>query len=180
MRTDFIDLALRTKADTFFPAPAVIQDMAVLLVTIAIAAEELDRCKKSLFYGKPYETADFGDLVVFLKDHVLTDGGVIPTEYEGDVDLLHGVVGLATELGELITPLVNEWMKDEEIDRVNLVEEIGDLLWYQALVLKVLGSDFATASDKVVNKLRIRYPEKFTEDQALNRNLEEERAVLEA
>ncbi|KGM36200.1 hypothetical protein P409_00240 [Inquilinus limosus MP06] len=118
--------------------------------------------------------------MVFLKDHVLTDGGVIPTEYEGDVDLLHGVVGLATELGELITPLVNEWMKDEEIDRVNLVEEIGDLLWYQALVLKVLGSDFATASDKVVNKLRIRYPEKFTEDQALNRNLEEERAVLEA
>jgi len=30
-----------------------------------------------------------------------------------------------------------------------------------------------------INKLRVRYPEKFTEENALNRNLELERKVLE-
>jgi hypothetical protein len=41
------------------------------------------------------------------------------------------------------------------------------------------GSSFEEAADKVIAKLRARYPEKFSGELALNRDLVTERAVLE-
>jgi len=62
---------------------------------------------------------------------------------------------------------------------VNAREEAGDLLWYLALIARALGTDLETIARTNIEKLRTRYPGKFTAEAALNRDLEAERKTLE-
>ena len=95
------------------------------------------------------------------------------------LELLHSNMGLVTEVGELMDALKKWAIYGREMDRANVVEEVGDILWYISLALKAVDSDFEDAMERNINKLTVRYPNKFTEEKALNRNLEEERKVLE-
>ena len=65
------------------------------------------------------------------------------------------------------------------LDNVNLLEELGDQTWYIALALRYLESNFGEIFDGNIAKLRKRFPDKFTEAAAINRDLDGERAVLE-
>lgn len=94
-------------------------------------------------------------------------------------DLLHGGLGVATEAGELLDVLKKHHAYAREIDRTNVREEIGDVLWYVALLCRSLGTDMETVAAINVAKLRARYPDKYTHSNALNRDLTAERAVLE-
>lgn len=93
--------------------------------------------------------------------------------------LLHGAMGLATEAGELMDQLKKNIFYGKELDLVNIEEELGDLEWYMAIIRDVLGVTQAQVQEKNIAKLRKRYPEKFTSEAALNRDLDAERAVLE-
>lgn len=94
--------------------------------------------------------------------------------------LLHAVLGLTTEIGELTDPLKKHIFYGAPLDKVNLREETGDLFWYLALVMAYLDEPNFTAILKTnIEKLRARFPEAFTEDKANNRDLPAERAVLE-
>lgn len=93
--------------------------------------------------------------------------------------LLHASIGIQTEGGELSDALKRHVFYGKPIDKINLVEEAGDLLWYIAVLLNALGSDFDIAMELNIAKLRARFGEKFTEEQALTRNLDKERAALE-
>ena len=66
-----------------------------------------------------------------------------------------------------------------DLDVVNVKEEAGDILWYLAILFDELDTTFEEEMDRVINKLRTRFPEKFTESDAFNRDLEQERNVLE-
>lgn len=61
------------------------------------------------------------------------------------IRVLHGVIGLVTEVGELRVALeranLEGWKTSplEAIDKVNAAEEIGDLFWYAAVLTKELG-----------------------------------------
>jgi len=73
---------------------------------------------------------------------------------------------------------------DEELDVVNLSEEIADSHWYDSLALDVfrrLGFKitFGKIWRAIIDKLKDRYPEKFTTEKAINRDLAKERATLE-
>lgn len=94
-------------------------------------------------------------------------------------DLLHAGMGLVTESGEFLDTLKKHIYYGKELDKVNLIEELGDQLWYCAIALNALGSDFETAMQINIDKLKSRYPEKFTEELAKNRDLEKERSILE-
>lgn len=96
-----------------------------------------------------------------------------------DHDLTHAILGLVTEAGELADQLKRRHAYGKEVDRVNLVEEAGDLLWYLALIARALGTDLETIGRTNVEKLRARYPGMFTAEAALNRDLEAERKALE-
>lgn len=98
---------------------------------------------------------------------------------EGNIRLLHAGMGMATEAGEFIDALKKHLFYGKPLDRVNLAEEVGDLLWYCALALDELGVDFDSVLETNIKKLSARYPEKFTEHHAENRNLEVERNILE-
>lgn len=52
------------------------------------------------------------------------------------IRLLHGVIGLASELAE-----IREMADKKEIDVVNLKEEMGDLYWYMGIIVDELKID---------------------------------------
>jgi len=95
------------------------------------------------------------------------------------MDLLHASMGLVTEAGEFQDMLKKHIFYGRELDTINLKEEVGDLCWYCAIALNALGSDFESVMQTNIDKLKARYPEKFTEDKANNRDLDTEREILE-
>jgi len=96
-----------------------------------------------------------------------------------DHDLLHAVLGLVTEAGELADVIKKNHAYGKAIDRVNLMEEAGDVLWYISLISRALSTDMEALAFMNVQKLSKRYPEKFSVKSALKRNLKKERATLE-
>jgi hypothetical protein len=67
----------------------------------------------------------------------------------------------------------------DDLDNVNLQEEIGDLNWYEAILIDALGADWDDIREKNIAKLKARYPNKFDREDAVNRNLKKEREILE-
>ena len=53
--------------------------------------------------------------------------------------LIHGMVGISTESGELLDALKKHLMYGKSLDLVNIKEEVGDVLWYCALILDEVG-----------------------------------------
>ena len=96
-----------------------------------------------------------------------------------NADLLHAAMGMSTEANEFLDGLKKHMFYGAKLDIVNLKEELGDMLWYMAIAMYVLDTDFNKEMDRVINKLRTRYPEKFTEEDALDRDLDAERKELE-
>lgn len=94
-------------------------------------------------------------------------------------DELHMAMGMVTEAGELIDVYKKNLAYKKEIDYVNLKEELGDILWYIANLCNINDWDIEDVLEININKLKVRYPEKFTQENAINRNLEEERKILE-
>lgn len=97
-----------------------------------------------------------------------------------ELRLDHAVDGICTEAGELKDILKKRKYYDKPIDKVNAKEEIGDILWYVNLMCRVLGTSIEVELERNHAKLLARYPDKFSQDKALNRDLEKERSVLEA
>lgn len=95
------------------------------------------------------------------------------------IRLLHGAMGLCTEAGEFQDAMKRHIFYGKELDYVNLMEEVGDTCWYLAIILDALNMTFDGALEINIEKLKARYPERFTEELALNRNLNVERTVLE-
>lgn len=93
--------------------------------------------------------------------------------------LLHAAMGLCTESGEFMDMMKKHILYGKDIDEPNLKEELGDLEWYIALAIDELKTTFGIVFETNIEKLRARYPNKFTEHHALNRNLDKERKILE-
>lgn len=93
--------------------------------------------------------------------------------------LMHALLGITTETGELHDAVKRELVYGKSLDNVNIVEECGDLLWYVNLALDAVGSSLSEAMEKNIAKLRVRFPDKFNAGDALERDLDAERAALE-
>ncbi len=93
-------------------------------------------------------------------------------------ELVHYTDGLVTESGEIKDMLKKHIAYGAPLDMVNLREEIGDLFWYIARVCDLQNWTFEEIMDINIDKLQARYPEKFTLDKAVNRDLEKERKIL--
>lgn len=100
-------------------------------------------------------------------------------ELGNTMDNIHMCLGLQTEAAELSDVFKKFIAYDKPVDWVNVREELGDLLWYAANMCNVNGWDLPDILDTNIKKLEARYPEKFTTDNAINRDLESERKILE-
>lgn len=94
-------------------------------------------------------------------------------------ELLHAMLGITSESGEVADQFKRHLIYGKELDRINLMEEIGDLFWYCAILANHIDMPFATIMERNIAKLRARYPDKFTKDSAINRDLVKERKILE-
>lgn len=92
---------------------------------------------------------------------------------------LHGLIGVVTEVGELLDAYKKYIFYGKPLDKVNIAEEIGDMEWYLALLLNVHNLRQQNVQGANIAKLKTRYPDKFTEAAALNRDLTQERGVLD-
>lgn len=113
----------------------------------------------------------------YIQNAVKTES--IHFDVKGRERLLHAGIGLATESGEFLDALKKSIFYGKELDVVNLKEELGDVLWYMAIAMDVLGTDFETEMEKNIKKLKARYGEKFSQDSAEKRDLKKERGILE-
>lgn len=91
----------------------------------------------------------------------------------------HAVMGISTEAGELMDAVKKAKIYGVKLDKINLIEEMGDLMWYLALLADDLNVNFEEIWDKNIRKLKIRYPKKYTDNKALKRKLSKERDELE-
>jgi NTP pyrophosphatase (non-canonical NTP hydrolase) len=90
----------------------------------------------------------------------------------------HYVIGAITELNELMVALAKGAITGT-LDKVNVGEEIGDVQFYLNAATERLELDMEDILDKNVSKLESRYPEKFSSENATNRDLGKEREILE-
>jgi NTP pyrophosphatase (non-canonical NTP hydrolase) len=95
-------------------------------------------------------------------------------------DNIHMALGLTTEAGEFADIFKKNLAYQKPIDWVNAKEEIGDAMWYIANFCSINGFDLEEILATNIAKLEARYPEKFTEENAVSRNLNIERKILES
>lgn len=93
---------------------------------------------------------------------------------------LHAEIGLATESGELLDNRKRKMFYGLE-DSENIAEEIGDLLWYMALLLDSHRLKLSDVMKANIEKLSSRYGKgKFDAIDAQHRNIEAERDAMRA
>jgi len=93
--------------------------------------------------------------------------------------LTHAASGLCTESGEFLDMLKKHLNYGKEFDKANAIEELGDLMWYVAIACDELGVSIDDIMRINIDKLKKRYGEKYSDDKAINRDLESERKILE-
>lgn len=86
------------------------------------------------------------------------------------VRLIHSVLGMMGELGELAGALERWLWYGQNFDQTNFKEELGDTFWYVALAHNALDLDMLETMRANIAKLKCRYEEKFTELEALEKN----------
>jgi len=146
------------------------------------AGNILDQIKKNTFYDKPFDVDalinhahEINDFVLLLN-HIDTNTIVDnKTEFGVNPRLFHSIVGIATESTELLEALD---LSGTKMDNVNLGEEFGDIDWYKAIGCDELNISWDTILNAVIAKLKERYPDNFTSEDAINRNLDKEREIL--
>lgn len=170
---DYVAQAHVTASDKFYGEQVPFEHMKEVLAEAIAALQKLDRIKKTLFYGLELPGVERSE------DHC----NALPV-WVGDSDaqgaaIIHGIIGAATEAGELLEALYASAIDGQAFDPVNMGEEVGDVFWYFALLAKACNFTFDESQRTNIAKLRMRYDEKFSQYYALNRNLTAERTILE-
>ena len=153
-----------------------VEELCFVLSEIINIGKRLDNLKKHVYYGnevkfqgqRPSEDTEKN---IFRASGALNDNEM--------THIAHGIIGKTTESIELCEALFHHIYNGKKFDKVNVVEEIGDGQWYDALLLRVLKVPFAKAWSINIAKLYKRFEGKFSKEKALNRNLKTERKVLE-
>lgn len=89
-------------------------------------------------------------------------------------DIQHMLFGMMTELGELVDTYKKHYAYGKELDMVNVMEEMGDIMWYWAGMCSITGVNSSATLQTNITKLLVRYPEKFEKELALTREVEQE------
>lgn len=94
--------------------------------------------------------------------------------------MAHAILGVSSEGGELVDAMKKSYIYGKPFDVVNAFEELGDITWYISIALHEMGRTWEDLFEMNIAKLKARYPEKYTDDKALNRDLKTERTILES
>lgn len=84
--------------------------------------------------------------------------------------LMNGLLGLAGESGECCDLLKKRWFQDGRAIYADLVDELGDVLWYVSETASALGVMLNDVAQHNIDKLKKRYPDGFDSDKSLHRD----------
>jgi len=143
----------------------------------------VDFIKRRVFYGQEIDRSDlrFTELMELGQENMPEMVGMQKKLTPVHLRVLHGMFGIQTEAGEIGEAIDWTFMFDQPLDCTNLEEEIGDVLWYVAELCNVLRVEVDEVMYKNIAKLQSgRFAGKFTKEEALNRDLEVERRILES
>lgn len=82
---------------------------------------------------------------------------IIDTLTPEKADLLHMALGVAGEAGELVDAIKKFAIYNKDLDRENVKEELGDLLFYMRRIMQRMGLDIEDVEQANIEKLLIRY-----------------------
>lgn len=77
--------------------------------------------------------------------------------------LIHAALGVTGESGEFADAVKRVAIYEGVPDRANMIEELGDLLWYIAYACEVLGEPLEIVARDNIEKLKKRYPEAYSD-----------------
>jgi NTP pyrophosphatase (non-canonical NTP hydrolase) len=86
-----------------------------------------------------------------------------------DKVLIYAALGLAGESGEVAEVIKKTFFHGHQLDKESLHQELGDVLWYVAVMAAGLGFGLDQIAQANVAKLRSRYPEGFSEERSIHR-----------
>ena len=84
--------------------------------------------------------------------------------------LTNASLGIAGESGEIADHIKKYLYHGHDLDGSFLEKEIGDVLWYLAVMSDAIGLTLSEVAQMNVNKLNARYPEGFSEERSKNRD----------
>jgi len=90
----------------------------------------------------------------------------------GDFDktMMYTALGLNGEAGEVAELIKKALFHGHALDRDDLEKELGDVLWYLAVMADTLDIPLADIANHNIEKLARRYPEGFSEERSRNRS----------
>lgn len=162
-------------------------DKTLLVSTLqafVLISEILDAYKKEIYYKKNEKsntiTIPYLDKLSGIVKQIKNQCNNKSMEFiDINTRLVHAILGIATEASELVEILIDQ-LNGIPNDPIHIMEEgLGDLCWYQAILADSQNLNWNEGLERNIAKLKARYPEKFTTENATNRNLEAERAILE-
>lgn len=86
-----------------------------------------------------------------------------------DIEVCMLCMGLAGETGEIVDYLKKVGFQGHEFKKEKLINEIGDLMWYVAILTDYFKIDMQDVLKANIEKLRIRYPNGFSESDSIKR-----------
>ena len=109
----------------------------------------------------------------------IDDDGITANDYQraamrtaGDDEenyLANGAMGLCGESGEVADLIKKHLFQGHELDRVKVVEELGDVFWYGALIAEAVGATLSEVMTRNIDKLKERYPKGFSKERSIHR-----------
>ena len=83
--------------------------------------------------------------------------------------VLNGCLGLAGEAGEFLEMVKKAIFHETQIEKSRLKKELGDLMWYVALICHAFGWDLDEIMEMNIEKLKARYPDGFDTEKSAHR-----------
>lgn len=85
--------------------------------------------------------------------------------------VLNACTGLSGEVGEL-NDIVKKWVFHQKpLDEVHLKKELGDVMWYVAMMCRSMNWELDEVLQMNIDKLTARYPDGFDINRANNRQV---------
>lgn len=78
-------------------------------------------------------------------------------------------LGIAGEAGEVADEMKKELGHGHDRDRAKMAKELGDVLWYTAVLADRYGYSLSDIATLNINKLKARYPQGFTVEGSIHR-----------
>jgi len=80
-----------------------------------------------------------------VKEYLKLFSNTLSDDYfEVDKNIEHGMLGISTEISELVSGSLNYDIDGTEENKLNIIEEIGDVYWYMSLLCKEYLLDYDT------------------------------------